>query len=225
MTYKKTNFSLVNFKISHEDCWSKLGLNLPIKVRTVVAKPQPTKGRILGLIEVGVKRSDVFSKFLRKLAMDPSIDRVIEASKIGNARHHYRVLFTERYDRMLASLLEEYMILYKNTLITQGTEEISVVLPSHEVQELKQRLGMLGDLFLFKEKEVDEERYLKFRLSLSEREIRVLKEAFESGYYELPRRTYLFDIARITNLSKSTVEEHLRKAEGKVISSEVFRYL
>lgn len=225
MGYRKTEFSLVNFKISHEDCWSRLGEQLPVKVHTIMAKPQITKSEILGLVEVRVERSDVFNKFLRRLSMEPSIDRIISSSSIANAHHHYKIMFIERYDRMLAGLFDEYMVLYKNTLISGGIENISIILPRSQVSELKQRLTSLGEIQYFSEKEVDEEKFLHFNMTLSESELKILKTAYEKGYYEMPKRCYLSDIARFTNLSKSTVDEHLRKAESKIISSEILHYL
>jgi hypothetical protein len=71
---------------------------------------------------------------------------------------------------------------------------------------------------------VDEEKYLKFNLTLSESELQILKIAYSTGYYELPKRTYLEGISMLAGLSKSTVEEHLRKAENKIINSEIVKF-
>jgi hypothetical protein len=49
--------------------------------------------------------------------------------------------------------------------------------------------------------------------TLTDRQREVIETAFELGYYEIPRRTTHADIATALDLSGSTVDEHLRKAE------------
>jgi predicted DNA binding protein len=59
--------------------------------------------------------------------------------------------------------------------------------------------------------------------TLTERQREVLEAAVEKGYYEVPRRATHEDIAREVGLSAGTVGEHLRKVEGRVLSSLVAR--
>ncbi len=49
--------------------------------------------------------------------------------------------------------------------------------------------------------------------ALTDRQREVIETAFERGYYEIPRRATHDDIAAALDLSGSTVDEHLRKAE------------
>ena len=53
--------------------------------------------------------------------------------------------------------------------------------------------------------------------SLTQRQIRVLEEAMTRGYYEVPRRTSIKQIAAALGLSESTTQEHLSRAEAKVV--------
>jgi hypothetical protein len=43
--------------------------------------------------------------------------------------------------------------------------------------------------------------------------------AVDSGYYSVPRKTRFDDIARRMGTPRTTYEEHVRKAESKVINS------
>lgn len=52
---------------------------------------------------------------------------------------------------------------------------------------------------------------------LSHQQSRVIKHAFDRGYYEWPRQVTAADLAADLDISKSTVLEHLRKAESKVL--------
>ncbi len=224
MKYIPFDFSMLEFKLSHDDCWTALSEELPVKIHTVIAKPQRQRDRILGLIEVKVDTNVAFGRFIRRFGREPSIRKVVSVTNVGGSRHHFKVLFLEKYDQMLMGLLDEYTVLYENDATSNGFETLSLMVPSDEVQSLKQDLSNLGKVVDFKSRSVDEERYLKFNLSLSESEIKVLKIAYSKGYYELPKRTYLGGISEAATLSKSTVEEHLRKAENKIICSEVVRY-
>jgi predicted DNA binding protein len=51
---------------------------------------------------------------------------------------------------------------------------------------------------------------------LTARQSAVLRAAVEDGYYEFPRRTTTTALAERFGLARSTLEEHLRRAEGKV---------
>ena len=53
--------------------------------------------------------------------------------------------------------------------------------------------------------------------ALTDRQREVIETAFEMGYYEIPRRTTHEDIAGALDLSGSTVDEHLRKAECRLM--------
>ena len=56
---------------------------------------------------------------------------------------------------------------------------------------------------------------------LTRRQTEVLLEAVHAGYYEVPRRSDVLEIARHLSLGRSTVEEHLRAAESAVIQSAI----
>jgi len=52
---------------------------------------------------------------------------------------------------------------------------------------------------------------------LSERQREVIELARQRGYYEWPRETNASDLAEELKISKTTLLEHLRKAESKII--------
>lgn len=53
---------------------------------------------------------------------------------------------------------------------------------------------------------------------LTDRQLEVFQMAVDRGYYELPRRTTHKDLAGELDCAPSTVDEHLRKAEARVVS-------
>jgi predicted DNA binding protein len=56
---------------------------------------------------------------------------------------------------------------------------------------------------------------------LTDRQLEVFRTAVDLGYHEIPRRATHEDIADQLECAPSTVDEHLRKAESRVLSSLV----
>lgn len=56
---------------------------------------------------------------------------------------------------------------------------------------------------------------------LTERQLEVFRTAVENGYYDMPRQATHKDLAGELDCSPSTVDEHLRKAEARVVSGLV----
>lgn len=54
---------------------------------------------------------------------------------------------------------------------------------------------------------------------LTDKQLRALISAYERGYYRCPRETTTQELAESADLTRPTFEEHLRKAENKVISA------
>ncbi|RQH02469.1 helix-turn-helix domain-containing protein [Natrarchaeobius oligotrophus] len=52
---------------------------------------------------------------------------------------------------------------------------------------------------------------------LTDRQMEALVAAHEHGFYEIPRENTSEEVAETLDLSRRTFEEHLRRAEGKVI--------
>lgn len=56
---------------------------------------------------------------------------------------------------------------------------------------------------------------------LTDRQRELLELAIDAGYYEIPRRATLDDLAERAGVSAGTVGEHLRKIESKIITELV----
>lgn len=54
---------------------------------------------------------------------------------------------------------------------------------------------------------------------ITDRQVAALRLALDEGYYEQPRNTSLRELARKTSVARSTYEEHLRKAENKLLTN------
>lgn len=54
---------------------------------------------------------------------------------------------------------------------------------------------------------------------LTDRQLAALQVALENGYYEQPRKCSVDDLAERTTVARATFEEHLRKAENKLVKN------
>jgi predicted DNA binding protein len=52
---------------------------------------------------------------------------------------------------------------------------------------------------------------------LSERQMEVLRAAWDEGWYDIPRQITLGDLSKKLGLGRSTVSEHLVRSEGTII--------
>jgi Predicted DNA binding protein len=56
---------------------------------------------------------------------------------------------------------------------------------------------------------------------LSSGQEEALLAAIEEGYYEIPRETKTAEVAGTLGISRRTFEEHLRRAENKIIKGMI----
>ena len=52
---------------------------------------------------------------------------------------------------------------------------------------------------------------------LTEKQLKALVSAVEGGYYEIPKRVTTEDLAKMHKQPRTTYEEHIRKAESKIV--------
>ncbi len=56
---------------------------------------------------------------------------------------------------------------------------------------------------------------------LTEKQKQAIETAYKAGYYEYPKRTDLRKLAKMAGISLTTFQEHLKKAENKLISAQI----
>ncbi len=118
-------------------------------------------------------------------------------------------------------------ILYPS-VFSEGREVHRIVAPSRErLKQLFERLQEFGPSGASLEAVTDvgpESLQVSVNLAditriLTKKQLNVLTTAVEAGYYHSPRRTSTERLAKGFGLSRSTLQEHLRKAESKVLAS------
>ena len=74
-----------------------------------------------------------------------------------------------------------------------------------------------GELFSMRSERVKNISNLELAPTLSEHQTKALTDALKAGYYDYPRRSSVEKMADKSGVSFSTLHEHLRRAESKVI--------
>jgi len=85
-----------------------------------------------------------------------------------------------------------------------------------KVLKISERLYKLKLIYL-KEEKVDNFGVINVFPTLTEKQKDILNLAIENGYYSYPRKTNVKKLSKENKISFSTFQEHLRKAENKLI--------
>jgi len=114
------------------------------------------------------------------------------------------------------------------TIHRQGWEHYSVIaFDESDIRELLHELEADRDIDVLSKTAITAQRIPHSMLApvdqlfedVTERQMAALRLALESGYYEQPRKTSLRELADQTAVARSTYEEHLRKAENKLLTN------
>ena len=124
---------------------------------------------------------------------------------------------------------EEHNCLYQPpTVHRQGWEHYTVIaFDESDVRALLHELESDRDVDVLSKTAITEQRIPHSMLApvdqlfetVTERQLAALRLALERGYYEQPRKTSLRELADQTAVARSTYEEHLRKAENKLLTN------
>jgi predicted DNA binding protein len=124
---------------------------------------------------------------------------------------------------------EEHNTLHQPpTIHRQGWEHYTVIaFDEDDVRDLLRDLEADRDIEVLSKTAIAEQQLPHSMLApvdqlfegVTDRQMAALRLALESGYYEQPRQTSLRELADRTAVARSTYEEHLRKAENKLLTS------
>lgn len=217
-TGDESSYTLVQFKIRHEGCWSNSLAETRSVAHTIIIKPFKDRNYVFGAIEVQSELLKGFKVFYNGFKRSGSIREVTHLDAIDSRRKLYRIIFREKYEDMVSTVLYEHSSLFQSDFIDGSGEEIVAIIPHEDLHDVRNELENLGELFYFKAMEVNIDDFIGTNLDLTPQERHALHWAHSSGYYAVPRKIHLEDVALKVGLSKSALAESLRKAESKVIS-------
>lgn len=78
-----------------------------------------------------------------------------------------------------------------------------------------------GKILKFKEEKIDNVSITSILPNLSKKQYNTFNFAISKGYYDFPRKISMKELAKLQRISYSTFQEHLKRAESKIIPSFV----
>jgi predicted DNA binding protein len=142
-----------------------------------------------------------------------------------SARKAHEAVFDVRMTsgtRWVTGIVVEHEGIFSTPVpVRNGLETWSVILPDRRLaRSLVSELDTVGTVNVHKIKTLDIGRLLTSapmtQPDLTPRQMQVLREAFEAGYFESPRRIGSRELAARIGLAQATILEHLRKAQAKL---------
>ena len=168
----------------------------------------------------------------------PTDELLNEISQIGTVLHEsenddgYHVVTQSclcSFEESIIDRFEKHNCLYQSpTIYRHGWEHYTVIaFDEDDIRELLGDLRSDRDIELLSKTSISEKQIPHSMLApanqlfedITERQLAALQLALESGYYEQPRKTSLRELADQTAVARSTYEEHLRKAENKLLTN------
>jgi len=199
----------MKFSIVHEGCWGSL-LTRKFKVYGFLTHCQFYKNHAKGVLTIKSKEKKTLHEIKEFLRRFPSI-RKIDVLEVGEDNVVFRLdTFSER--TVTEAVLKNDCIIISSVELKDGREIWRVAANSK-----KQLLKLLHELKKLGKVEVLKLKRMSYDAKLTKKQLTILNIARELGYYDWPRRITLTELAKRVGLSKSTVAEHLRKAESKLV--------
>jgi predicted DNA binding protein len=218
------------FSIEHRGCWTETLNDFFPDVRATIIYSYRLTGTSITMIEVTQVDEERIDDLVAWLEEHP----------VMNSSH--LVSYDDRRQTAFVSLEGDYdtdtepvlNVLFRNNCfptipatVARGREHWSVLVSSHEqVSRVYEELRQIGSVEVNSLRAPDLDRLLtgltevkEAVQDLSPRQLEVLSRAIEGGYYDSPRACNIQDLAEFDSANTSTVGEHLRHAESKILKA------
>lgn len=213
---------IAKFRLRDDDIYSPLCVKYKIEF---FAYPFTffKKNNKINLIVAGTLYGDENSKktFVKDLKKDKRVKR-IERSKDFILVHAIHPLIRETMTEITTFYNPQYIHIKPVHVSSDGWEYWQVgCLDRNELNKLIRAAEKHynGELFSIKEENLNSISTLNIFPDLTDKQKQALELAFREGYYEYPKRITIPKLAELAKCSYSTFQEHLKKAEKKVIES------
>ncbi len=159
-------------------------------------------------------------------SLDPKTGRYLVVSR-GLRCLCYRIMNQANCRSVTAELERHNCIQIQPTIFQEGWEHRHIVaFKDAHLKKFLKTIGDFCDIQITSKGQTEDFEHGIFsdpaaRLfeSLTEKQAAALSHALENGYYDLPRKVTVERLSGFTGVPRSTYEEHLHKAESKLLRS------
>jgi predicted DNA binding protein len=180
------------------------------------------------VIELIIDEPDEYSAVIDEISKIKGM--VEKSSDLHNAHFFVKKCFCKAEDSVTRILDEVDLLQISPIIYRHGWEYYRVIAFRHEdLKALMERFEKRGLKYEILRK-VDFDGVIAGSLTLTadalfsdltEKQLDALLTAYSNGYYSLPRKANVQDIAHKKKVSRTTYQEHLKKAENKLVASLV----
>jgi predicted DNA binding protein len=191
-----------------ENWMSEVSAKFPVEIRVIDRVPYSEKG-VKDLVEISAA-SDVMEEVLEAIRSNPLVadmdTTTTEKGKVISA------VTTTRCE-ICRILTDSDVFLISAQSKDGGKVEWTLILSEKQVlKEIFDHLKSKSvDADLIKLTKIDDKE------ALTERQDKITQVAFERGYFDYPKRISLRELARMFDVSPSTLSEILRKGQRKIV--------
>jgi predicted DNA binding protein len=218
------------FSIRHHGCWTADLADAYPDVRATIIYSYRIAGTSITMIETAGVDGDRLDGLVEWLESHP----VMNSSQLvthDQTRRKAFISLTGDYDTDTEPVLN---VLLRNdcfptipATVANGREHWSVLASSHErVSTAHEELRAIGAVDVDSLCSPDLDALLtdltgvkRAVQDLSPRQLEVLSRAIEEGYYDSPRSCNIEELAALDDANTSTVGEHLRRSEAKILQA------
>ena len=220
-----SNVKVLDLSIFHHDCFSQVTQGYPGLIMRLVSlkfiKKSIGRNGYLALINVSGESKKQISDFFVDLKKHSAVVEVdILKKQLNSTLALIKVKVpTSSYDEIIAS----GALLFKPPEMKDGVDVHSIITTDFKsLKGVLKELHEIGDLKVTRIGEIAPELQKDF---LTEKQTNALKHAVSEKYYSWPREVTLDDLAKKNKMKRRAFQEHLRKAESKVIPLLLREYL
>ena len=213
-------------QVEHYNDWSYYTRDFD-GIRTSMRYYYPFKERGFSfeVITVTGTKSDIVKSFIRRFKYLGNIIDVVSISKVNN--RIYEVVFLGDIKGMLKYLILEHGGIVVSSYVGNGIKDFTAFFFTKNINELETSLSKLhnelnnyGKVLTFNITNIPRTAIFTSPIyGLTDIERRILQAAYHRGFFSYPKGVNLNDLAREFNISKATMDIHLRNALKKIISS------
>jgi predicted DNA binding protein len=161
-------------------------------------------------------------QFLKDLKRDKNLVRI-------ETKGHFYVMEIKKPQIGAAETIVEPFLIYPSPVIARS-DGVEVWEFAHwKREEINKKIRLAQKMYKtkvisVKKQQLSNMSFIDIRPDLTKKQQQAIELAVKEGYYSFPRKTDMHQLAAIKKSSYSNMQEHLKKAENKVINAFYQRY-
>jgi len=207
--------SIIAVDIIHDNCWTKISEGYDVNIKLLSQEFVDDSYFTSKILVLGKDSKNLIKKLKYR-----------EYIKINNLSYLDDYGFVidfiyPRYDS-ISNLFHETKSLVLSHRIINGVEKWRVIVNPLSMPYISDKIEKGANLLLFKKMELD--KFERLMDKLTDKNLEVLKIAFNKGLLDYPRRNTLMNLSKELGIKPNTLLYHIRKSEKVLMEILIEEY-